>query len=115
VTKELFKLASTPAAMAALSHEQVLGMIRSVGLAPTKARNLIAMSQQLCDRFGGEVPQTHEELESLPGVGESLTLHSMYCCALQLCLLQCWCLLSPVAAAAAAAVRSPPRRTPSQL
>eukprot|EP00953_Heterococcus_sp_UTEX-ZZ885_P004105 2713-Heterococcus_DN1.PRE.1 len=35
------------------------------------------MSQQLCDRFGGEVPQTHEELESLPGVGESLTLRSM--------------------------------------
>lgn len=43
---------------------------RSVGLAPTKAKHLIALSQMLLDRFGGQVPQTFEGLMSLPGVGE---------------------------------------------
>lgn len=42
---------------------------RSVGLAPTKAKHLIALSQQILDRYDGKVPQTFEGLQSLPGVG----------------------------------------------
>ena len=42
---------------------------RSVGLAPTKAKHLIALSRELLDRFDGQVPQTFEGLMSLPGVG----------------------------------------------
>ena len=44
--------------------------LRSVGLAPTKSKNLIALSQQLLDRFDGQVPDTFEGLQSLPGVGK---------------------------------------------
>ena len=40
-----------------------------VGLAPTKAKNLVAMAGLLLERHGGEVPRTFEELEALPGVG----------------------------------------------
>jgi endonuclease III len=43
--------------------------IKSIGLFNTKAKNVIALSQALIDRFGGEVPRTREALQSLPGVG----------------------------------------------
>jgi endonuclease-3 len=69
VTPQLFALADTPAAMAALPVEQILAAIREVGLAPTKARNLKALSQLLVDRHGGVVPSDEAALEALPGVG----------------------------------------------
>lgn len=69
VTPALFARASTPAAMAALPTEEILGFIRTVGLAPTKAKNLKALSQLLVERYGGEVPADLEALESLPGIG----------------------------------------------
>ena len=69
VTPGLFSRASTPAAMAALPVEEVQGLIRSCGLAPAKARNLVALSQQLLSEHGGEVPADWEALEALPGVG----------------------------------------------
>lgn len=47
----------------------LLHLPRSVGLAPTKAKHLIALSRQLLDRFDGQVPDTHAALQSLPGVG----------------------------------------------
>ncbi len=68
VTPALFARAATPAAMARLAEEEILALIRQVGLAPTKAKNLRLLSQQLVAN-GGEVPRTFEELESLPGVG----------------------------------------------
>lgn len=68
VTPALFARAATPAAMARMSEEEILPLIRQVGLAPTKAKNLHLLSQQLVAN-GGEVPRTFEELESLPGVG----------------------------------------------
>lgn len=69
VTGQLFALASTPQQMAKLSEEVVLNIIRPVGLAPTKSRNVIACAKMICNTYGGEVPGTREELESLPGVG----------------------------------------------
>lgn len=69
ITPGLFAKAPTPQAMAALTTEEIHALIRQVGLAPQKARALTGMSRLLLDRFGGEVPRTFEELESLPGVG----------------------------------------------
>lgn len=69
VTPGLFALARTPEAMAALGVERIHGAIRSCGLAPTKARNLHALSRRLLAEHGGVVPRSLEALEALPGVG----------------------------------------------
>ena len=69
VTPALFALAATPEAMAALSVEKILSTIRTVGLAPTKSRNLQALSRQLAEQHGGKVPSDEAALEALPGVG----------------------------------------------
>lgn len=69
VTPALFAAAPTPAAMAKLPVEQILAHIKTIGLAPTKAKRVKALAQQLLDQFGGEVPQDFAALESLPGVG----------------------------------------------
>ena len=68
VTPGLFAAASTPEEMAALSPEEILGHIRELGLAPTKAKNLSTMAHQIIDA-GGELIPTFEFLESLAGVG----------------------------------------------
>jgi endonuclease-3 len=69
VTPALFAAAPSAAALASLRTAQILGFIRSCGLAPTKARNLRGLAQQLVARHGGAVPKTFAELEALPGVG----------------------------------------------
>src|SRR5262245_60465788 len=69
VTPALFALASTPAKMAALPVERILSIIRTVGLAPTKAKNVKETARLLVERHGGEVPRELEALEALPGVG----------------------------------------------
>jgi endonuclease-3 len=69
VTPALFARAPTPAAMAAMSVEDILAIIRTIGLAPTKAKHLQATAQLLVLRHGGEVPPDAAALESLPGVG----------------------------------------------
>ena len=68
-TRSLFPAANTPAGIAALGVEGVKPYIKPVGLYNTKAKNLVALAQQLIDRHGGEVPSTRAELEALPGVG----------------------------------------------
>lgn len=68
VTPALFAVADTPAKMAALDPEQIRVLIREIGLAPTKARNLHRMAHQILDA-GGEVLPDWEFLESLAGVG----------------------------------------------
>ncbi|MEZ5233626.1 MAG: endonuclease III [Acidimicrobiales bacterium] len=68
VTPRLFAVADTPEKMAALTEGEVLGHIREIGLAPTKARNLVRMAQQILDG-GGEVIADWAFLESLAGVG----------------------------------------------
>ncbi len=69
VTPALFALAHTPAAMAALEVERVLALIRDVGLAPTKAKNLVSAAKQLVERHDGVVPADMDSLEALAGVG----------------------------------------------
>ncbi|MCA9522736.1 MAG: endonuclease III [Myxococcales bacterium] len=69
VTPQLFARASTPDAMARLEVAEIAQLIREIGLAPTKAKNLRAMSALLVERHGGAVPCSFEELEALPGVG----------------------------------------------
>jgi endonuclease-3 len=68
VTPALFDLAPTPEAMARLDPDQILALIREVGLAPTKARNLWLAANQIVDA-GGELRGDWEFLESLAGVG----------------------------------------------
>lgn len=69
ITPGLFAVAPTPQRMAKLEVYQIKELIKEIGLSNTKAKNLKAMSEILTEKFGGEVPQTFEELESLPGVG----------------------------------------------
>ena len=69
VTPALFAAGPTPAAMADLDEEQILGFIRQLGLAKTKAKNVRRLAQLLLERHDGAVPQSFEELEALPGVG----------------------------------------------
>ncbi len=69
VTPELFARAGDPERMAAMEVGDVRDLIREVGLAPTKAKNLVRAAQLLMERHAGAVPQTFEELEALPGIG----------------------------------------------
>lgn len=69
VTPALFKLAKTPRAMAKLTVDEILGAIRSCGLAPGKAKNIKRLAEQLVEEHGGKVPAHMEALEKLPGVG----------------------------------------------
>ncbi|MEN0040648.1 MAG: endonuclease III [Pseudomonadota bacterium] len=68
-TRRLFPLADTPEKMLALGEEGVREAIKTIGLYRNKAKNVIALSQKLVDDFGSVVPQTREELVTLPGVG----------------------------------------------
>ena len=67
--RPLFQRIKTPKQMIAFGEDDLRDAIKTLGLFNTKARNVIALSQALIDRFGGDVPRTREELESLPGVG----------------------------------------------
>src|SRR3954452_22116697 len=64
----LFAVADTPEKMASLDPDEILGIIREVGLAPTKAKNLWLAANQIVDA-GGEVIDDWDFLESLAGVG----------------------------------------------
>jgi endonuclease-3 len=68
VTPRLFAVADTPEKMAALGEEQILAIIREIGLAPTKARNLWRAANQILDAEGEVIPDW-DFLESLAGVG----------------------------------------------
>ncbi len=80
-TRELFKIAPTPAKMAALGEAVVARHIRTIGLWRNKAKNVVALSEQLIQRHGGEVPHDRDALEALPGVGRktaSVVLHEAW-------------------------------------
>ena len=68
-TKELFKIADTPEKMLALGEELVRDHIRTIGLYRNKAKNVIALSRQLIEDHGGEVPTDRDTLTTLAGVG----------------------------------------------
>jgi endonuclease-3 len=69
VTPALFAIAQDARAMAATPVATIQSVIRTVGLAPTKAKNLRRMSELLLERHAGVVPADLEALEALPGVG----------------------------------------------
>jgi endonuclease-3 len=68
-TRELFPVANTPRQIVALGVDGLVPYIRSIGLFPTKSKNVVAMARLLLDRHDGEVPADREALEQLPGVG----------------------------------------------
>ncbi|MFT4119772.1 endonuclease III [Bradyrhizobium sp.] len=68
-TRELFKIADTPQKMLDLGEDRLRDYIKTIGLYRTKAKNVIALSAKLLAEFGGEVPRTRAEIESLPGAG----------------------------------------------
>jgi endonuclease III len=68
-TPRLFSRADTPKKMLALGEEGLAGHIKSIGLYKSKAKNLIAASRMILEKHGGEVPDSREALEALPGVG----------------------------------------------
>ncbi|MDD3838165.1 MAG: endonuclease III [Phenylobacterium sp.] len=68
-TERLFADAPTPEAMLALGEEGLIPYIASIGLFRTKAKNVVALSRILVERYGGEAPLNREALQALPGVG----------------------------------------------
>ena len=69
VTPILFKKADIPRKMAKISVDEIREIIKPIGLAPTKAANIHALSEILVEKYKGKVPATFEDLEALPGVG----------------------------------------------
>jgi endonuclease-3 len=78
-TRELFETVNNPAAMVALGEEGLKRHIRTIGLFNTKAKNVIALSQALIERHGGEVPEDFDALRALPGVGRKTANVVMNC------------------------------------
>ncbi|MGP1253956.1 MAG: endonuclease III [Kiloniellales bacterium] len=68
-TRKLFQIADTPEKMLALGEGRLKDHIKTIGLFNSKAKNVIALSQQLLAEHGGQVPQDREALVKLPGVG----------------------------------------------
>lgn len=80
-TKELFRIADTPAKMVKLGEEGVAAHIRTIGLWRNKAKNVIALSRLILEKHNGQTPRTREDLEALPGVGHktaSVVLNEAY-------------------------------------
>ena len=69
ITPNLFQKAKNPKEMNLLKVNEIRDIIKQIGLAPTKAKNIKKMSQQLLDKHNGKVPNSFEELEELAGVG----------------------------------------------
>ncbi len=68
-TRELFAIADSPAKMLELGEATLQEIIKTIGLYRTKAKNVIALSKRIVEDYAGEVPQSREALETLPGVG----------------------------------------------
>ena len=69
ITPNLFSKANNPKDMDKLSIDEIQNIIKEIGLAPTKAKNIKKTSQLLIEKHESKVPNTFEELEELPGVG----------------------------------------------
>lgn len=68
-TRQLYPVANTPQSLLDLGEEKLCAFIQRIGLYKTKSRHVMQTCQLLLEKHGGEVPQTREELEALPGVG----------------------------------------------
>lgn len=69
VTPALWRLADTPQAMSGRTVEEILAVIKPLGLAPRKSKAIRELSEILVSQHGGQVPADFEKLEALPGVG----------------------------------------------
>ena len=69
LTKELFKVADTPEKMKELGVSKIYEYIKQLGLSNQKSKNIYLLSKLIIEKFYGQVPNSFEELESLPGVG----------------------------------------------
>lgn len=78
-TRDLFAKVKTPAQMVALGEERLKQHIKTIGLFNMKAKNVIALSEALIARYGGEVPADRDALETLPGVGRKTANVVMNC------------------------------------
>jgi endonuclease-3 len=72
VTEKLFAIYPNASALAAADVSEVEDIIRSIGLYHNKAKNTVSACGTLVSKYGGNVPQTMEELSSLPGVGRKV-------------------------------------------
>ncbi len=68
-TRDLFATVKTPRAMLALGEQGLKERIKTIGLFNAKAKNVMALSKMLVEKFGGDVPRGRDDLQSLPGVG----------------------------------------------
>jgi endonuclease-3 len=68
-TQKLFAKVKTPAAMLKLGEAGLKRHIKTIGLFNAKAKNILALSKILIEKFGGAIPRTREDLQTLPGVG----------------------------------------------
>jgi endonuclease-3 len=68
-TRKLFPVANTPQQIVALGERGLAGYVSTIGLYPTKVKNILATCRILLERCGGEVPRERQALEELPGVG----------------------------------------------
>jgi endonuclease-3 len=68
-TAKLYPVANTPEKIVALGEARLMEYIKTIGLFRNKAKNIFSLARIILEKHGGEVPQTREELESLPGVG----------------------------------------------
>ena len=69
ITRDLFKAAPDAESMSRMELETVVGFVRSINYFNNKAKNILEVSRILVARYKGKVPETRDELESLPGVG----------------------------------------------
>ena len=69
VTPELFKLANNPFDMSLVHPDEIRKIIRPCGLSPKKSKAIAELSKILCEKYEGQVPESFEALEALPGVG----------------------------------------------
>lgn len=69
VTATLFSDAPTPDLMVQLGEKEIKNHIKSIGLSNTKAKNVLNTSRIIIEKYNSKIPDTREELETLPGVG----------------------------------------------
>jgi endonuclease-3 len=78
-TKKLFGVANSPEKMLVIGEENLKKYINTIGLYNNKAKNIIALSKILVEKFNSQVPNNFDELQSLPGVGRKTANVVMSC------------------------------------
>lgn len=69
ISERLFEKYPTPAHLAAANQDDVIDIIKTIGMYKTKSKNIIALAKELVNDYDGEVPESYDELIKLPGVG----------------------------------------------